>query len=76
LAKSVNWASNIASLALFLSRGSWVPTVALSMAVGNGLGGYLGARTALSRGSAWVRIVFIAVVSALILRLGWQILNT
>ncbi len=76
LAKSVNWASNIASLVLFLSQGSWVPTVALSMAVGNGLGGYLGARTALSRGSAWVRIVFIVVVSALILRLGWQILLT
>jgi len=76
LAKSVNWASNIASLALFLSQGSWVPTVALSMAVGNGLGGYLGARTALAKGSAWVRIVFIIVVSALILRLGWQILLT
>jgi cytochrome b len=28
---------------------------------------------ALTKGSAWVRIVFIAVVSALILRLGWQI---
>jgi len=75
LAKSVNWASNIASLVLFLSQGSWVPAVALSMAVGNGLGGYLGARTALTRGSAWVRLVFIAVVSALILRLGWQILR-
>jgi len=74
LAKSVNWASNIASLVLFLSRGSWVPTVALSMAVGNGLGGYLGARTALARGSRWVRIIFIGVVSALILRLGWQIM--
>ena len=76
LAKSVNWASNIASLILFLSQGSWVPTVALSMAVGNGLGGYLGARTALAKGSAWVRIVFIFVVGALILRLGWQILLT
>ncbi len=76
LAKSVNWASNIASLTLFLSQGSWVPTVALSMAVGNGLGGYLGARTALAKGSAWVRIVFILVVGALILRLGWQILLT
>jgi uncharacterized membrane protein YfcA len=75
LAKSVNWASNIASLVLFLSQGSWVPAVALSMAVGNGLGGYLGARTALTRGSAWVRLVFIVVVSALILRLGWQILR-
>jgi uncharacterized membrane protein YfcA len=76
LAKSVNWASNIASLVLFLSQGSWVPTVALSMAAGNGLGGYLGARMALSKGSAWVRVVFIGVVSALILRLGWQILLT
>jgi uncharacterized membrane protein YfcA len=75
LAKSVNWASNIASLVLFLSQGSWVPTVALSMAVGNGVGGYLGARTALRKGSAWVRILFILVVSALILRLGLQILR-
>jgi uncharacterized protein len=73
LSKSVNWASNFASVVLFLSQGSWVPVVALTMAAGNGLGGYLGARTALTRGSAWVRIVFILVVSALILRLGWQI---
>ncbi len=72
LAKSVNWASNIASLVLFLSRGSWVPVVALTMALGNGLGGYLGARTALSKGSGWVRAVFILVVSALILKLGWD----
>lgn len=75
LAKSVNWASNIASLVLFLSQGSWVPVVALSMAAGNGLGGYLGARTALAKGSRWVRLVFIGVVSALILRLGWQSLR-
>jgi hypothetical protein len=73
LAKSVNWASNITSVVLFLSQGSWIPIVALTMAMGNGVGGYLGARMALTKGSAWVRIVFIAVVSALILRLGWQI---
>jgi uncharacterized membrane protein YfcA len=73
LSKSVNWASNFASVVLFLSQGSWVPVVALTMAAGNGLGGYLGARAALSKGSAWVRVVFIGVVSALILRLGWQI---
>ena len=74
LAKSVNWASNIASLVLFVARGSWLPVVALAMAVGNGLGGYLGARTALSKGSGLVRAVFIVVVAALILRLGWQML--
>lgn len=73
LSKSVNWASNFTSVVLFLSQGSWVPVVALTMAAGNGLGGYLGARTALTKGSAWVRAIFIGVVSALILRLGWQI---
>jgi uncharacterized membrane protein YfcA len=46
--------------------------IALTMALANGVGGYLGARTALSKGSGWVRLVFIGVVSALILRLGWQ----
>ncbi|HWQ08889.1 MAG TPA: TSUP family transporter, partial [Holophaga sp.] len=73
LAKSINWASNFTAVVLFLSQGSWVPVVALTMAAGNGLGGYLGARTALSKGNSWVRVVFIVVVSALILRLGWQI---
>jgi len=75
LAKSVNWASNVASLVLFVSQGSWMPVVGLTMAVGNGFGGYLGARTALTRGSGLVRAVFIVVVSALILRLGWQMVG-
>ena len=53
-------------------KGSWLPALALGMALGNGLGGHLGARTALAKGNRWVRLLFIAVVSALILRLGWQ----
>ncbi len=72
LSKSVNWASNIVSLGIFVSRGSWVPLVAGAMAMGNGLGGYLGARTALAKGSAWIRVVFIVVVSALVLKLGYD----
>jgi hypothetical protein len=75
LAKAVNWASNITSMGLFLWQGSWLPSVALSMAAANGLGGYLGARVALNKGSQWVRGLFIAVVGALILRLGWQVLR-
>jgi len=73
LAKGVNWASNITSMGLFVSHGSWLPTVALSMAAANGVGGYLGAHVALNKGSRWVRGVFIGVVGALILRLGWQV---
>jgi uncharacterized membrane protein YfcA len=74
LAKSVNWASNVAALALFLSRGSWLPLVALCMAAANGLGGYLGARIALAKGNRWIRLLFVTVVSLLILRLASQTL--
>lgn len=75
LAKSVNWASNFTAMGLFVWQGSWLPSVAVGMAAANGLGGYLGAHVALSRGSRWVRGVFIAVVGLLILRLGWQVLR-
>ena len=75
MAKSVNWASNLTAMGLFVWQGSWIPVVALSMALANGVGGYLGAHVALSKGSRWVRGVFIGVVGALILRLGWQILH-
>ena len=75
LAKCVNWASNFAALVLFVSKGSWLPMLALVMALGNGLGGYLGARMALGKGSAWVRVLFLTVVAAMILRLGCQALH-
>ena len=75
LAKSVNWASNFTAMTLFVWQGSWIPSIALSMAVANGAGGYLGAHVALNKGSSWVRGLFIAVVGVLILRLGWQILG-
>jgi hypothetical protein len=37
------------------------------------LGGYLGSRTATSRGTGFIRGVFLVVVSALIVRLGWDV---
>jgi uncharacterized membrane protein YfcA len=75
LAKAVNWASNIAALALFLSRGSWLPWAALCMAVANAVGGHLGARMAIAKGNRWLRIVFIVVVLGLVLRLGAAMLG-
>jgi hypothetical protein len=75
LAKAVNWASNITAMGLFLWQGSWIPSVALSMAVANGAGGYLGSHVALTKGSRWVRGGFIAVFGALVLRLGWQVVR-
>ncbi len=76
LAKAVNWASNITAMVLFVWQGSWMPGVAISMAVANGTGGWVGAHVALTRGSRWVRTVFIGVVTVLILRLGWQVVRS
>jgi uncharacterized membrane protein YfcA len=73
MAKAVNWSSNATALVLFLLHGSVLVLVAIPMAFANGIGGYLGAHVALGKGSRFVRGLFIAVVSALILRLGWQL---
>lgn len=72
LAKAANWASNAAALVFFLAHGSWLWKVALPMAAANGVGGWLGAHLALEKGSRWVRLLFLGVVGALVLRLGWQ----
>ena len=64
-AKVVNFASNLAALALFAWRGAVVWPVALPMAVGQLSGAWLGAHLAVRRGDALVRRV--AVLSALAL---------
>ena len=35
-------------------------------------GGYLGARTAVARGNAFVRVVLLVVVVAFVARIGWD----
>jgi uncharacterized membrane protein YfcA len=43
------------------------------MGAANLIGGYLGARTAISRGNAFVRKVFLIVLSALIIKLSYDV---
>ncbi|MDO9355130.1 MAG: TSUP family transporter, partial [Solirubrobacteraceae bacterium] len=71
-AKIVNLVTNLSALTLFALHGSVLWQLGLALGVVNVLGGYLGARTAISRGSGFVRVVFLVVVTVLILRLGWQ----
>ncbi len=49
--------------------------VGLLMGVCNLAGGYLGARTAVARGAGFVRVFFIIVVSAFIIRIGGEVLG-
>ena len=71
-AKRLNTATNFAALVLFAWTGHiWWPVAAV-LAVANVAGSLLGTRLALARGAGFVRVVFIVVVSALILKTAWD----
>ena len=71
-AKLLNTASNLAALCLFAWTGHvWWHLVAVT-AVANVVGSLLGTRLALTRGTGFVRLVFMWVVGALLLKTGWS----
>lgn len=74
-AKLLNTATNLAAIALFAVKGHVWWHVAAVMAVANVIGSLLGARLVLRHGAGFVRGIFIAVVSLLILRTGWDALR-
>ncbi len=71
-AKLLNTATNLAALALFAFKGHVWWHFAAVMALANVAGSLLGTRLALKHGAGFVRVVFIAVVAALILKTGWD----
>lgn len=74
-AKIVNLATNVGALVFFFGHGSVLWGLGLVLGLSNMLGGYLGARTAVARGSRFIRVVFLTVVSLLILKLGVDVLR-
>jgi uncharacterized protein len=74
-AKIANFATNLGALVVFIPGGHVMWKVGALMAVANVAGGYAGARTAVARGSRFVRLVFVVVLVAFILRIGSQVLG-
>lgn len=74
-ARLANWATNLGALALFVPQGAVLWHVGLVMGVCQLLGSYAGARVAVSRGARFVRVFFIVVVSAFVVRLGGGVLG-
>lgn len=74
IAKIVNFATNAGALVIFIPHGAVLWGLGLVVGAANLCGGYLGARMAVARGSGFVRVVFVLVVSVLIVRLSWQVL--
>jgi uncharacterized membrane protein YfcA len=72
-ARLANWATNLAALCVFVPQGAVLWKVGLVMGACNLAGGYVGARTAVSRGTRFVRVFFIVVVSAFIIRIGGDV---
>ena len=72
-ARLANRATNIAALVVFVPEGAVLWRVGLVMGVANLVGGYLGARTAVARGARFVRIFFIVVVTAFVVRIGGDV---
>ncbi|MEZ4409982.1 MAG: TSUP family transporter [Polyangiales bacterium] len=72
-AKVVNFASNLAALAVFAHKGVVRWDVALPMAAAQFIGGALGARLAVKRGDRFVRLVVLAATSALVAKLAWDL---
>jgi uncharacterized membrane protein YfcA len=72
-AKIVNVGTNLAALIVFGITGSVLWLLGVLMAAMNVAGAVIGARTAVRRGSGFVRGIFLVVVGLLILRLGWDV---
>ncbi len=74
-AKITNFATNLGALMVFAPMGLVILKVGVVIAGANLLGGYVGARTAVARGSGFVRAVFVLIVTAFIVKIGGSLLG-
>ena len=74
-ARLANWATNLAALCVFVPQGAVLWKVGFVMGACNLVGGYLGARTAVARGTRFVRIFFVVVVTGFVVRIGGDLLG-
>jgi uncharacterized membrane protein YfcA len=73
-AKLVNLATNLGSIVLFSFKGKIIWAVAVPMAICNAMGGMLGARMAMARGNRFIRIFFLVIVTATLLRFALEVI--
>ncbi|WP_270889921.1 TSUP family transporter [Pedococcus sp. 5OH_020] len=74
-AKIANFATNLGALTVFVPGGHVMWKIGAVMAAANIVGGYAGARTAVARGSRFVRAVFVVVLVAFIVRIGGSVVG-
>jgi uncharacterized membrane protein YfcA len=72
--KIVNLATNLASIIYFAINGNILFELAIPMAACNMLGGFIGSKFALLKGNKFIRLFFLCVVCATIVRFGYDVL--
>jgi len=73
-AKLVNCATNVAALAYFMYTDQIRYDLALPVAACNMAGSWLGARMAVKKGSKFIRVLFLVVVTGMILKFAYDLL--
>jgi uncharacterized protein len=72
-AKMVNLATNFGSICLFVLKGKIIWAIAIPMAICNAIGGFIGAKLAISKGNKFIRIFFLIVVVGTLIRFGYDV---
>lgn len=72
-AKMVNLATNLGSITLFLIKGKIIWVIALPMAISNALGSIIGANLAIAKGNKFIRIFFLIIVTATLVRFAYDV---
>ncbi|MCR4941782.1 MAG: TSUP family transporter [Campylobacter sp.] len=67
--KALNFASNIVSLGVFIIGGNIAYTIGIIMGIGQVIGGYMGSNLVVKKEVKFIRIMFLCVVGATILKL-------
>ncbi|MFT3738033.1 MAG: TSUP family transporter [Breznakibacter sp.] len=71
--KIVNCVTNLSALIVFFVHGDYILELAILMAISNVTGSLIGSRMALKKGNAFIRMFFLAVVSIMIVKYGWDV---
>ncbi|NMF60669.1 sulfite exporter TauE/SafE family protein [Pseudanabaena yagii] len=74
-AKVINFATNLAALIYFAVTNNVIYALGIPMAICNILGAFIGTKLAISKGSEFVRKLFLMIVSLLIFKLGYDIIH-
>lgn len=71
-AKLNNLSTNLGSIILFLIKGTIIWKIAIPMAICNGIGGVFGAKLAIAKGNRFIRVFFLVIITATLLRFGYD----